>query len=218
MSTSDWYRKTTWTSDDADDFFAHLASLQTDTHRAQYLKIQALTLKDTKQYNAALALLEIAIERFPNRETTQVRKLRAECLFALGLRDQALEAYRHAFQAQREQRNIHCNVALAFAEAFHDLDDGAYRAELLDLLREEVAQPELFGLPIYEFRYAVIFARLLAGLADMNGAAKWAERALSAQRSKITGLRNNKSLDLVGDVDERTEIWLRQLAAWGSLG
>jgi tetratricopeptide (TPR) repeat protein len=215
MQKNDWYRKTTWTSDDAGDFFAHLERLGTDTHRAQYLKIQAMTLKDAEQYDVALELLELTIDKYPSRASAHVRKLRAECLWALGLEEQALEGFRAAFQAQREQRSIHCNVALSFAETFHDIDDGAHRAELLDLLREEIAQPESFGLPVYEFRYAVIFARLLAGLGDMNAAAKWAERALSAQRSKISGLRNNKSLDLVGRVDERTEIWLRQVAAWG---
>jgi tetratricopeptide (TPR) repeat protein len=197
---SDWYRKTTWTSDDADDFFAQLASARTDTHRAQYIKIQAQTLAHAGKHREALELLDVAIERFPNRETTEVRKLRADSLWALGLREKALDAYRSAIAAQRAQRNIHCNVALAFAEAFHDVDDGKYRAELLDLLREEVGEPDTFGFPILEFRYALIFTRLLAGLDDMDGAAKWAERALSAQHPK--------------GVDERTEIWLRNLVAW----
>jgi tetratricopeptide (TPR) repeat protein len=210
----DWYRKTTWTSDDANDFFAQLASSQTDIHRAQYLKIQSLTLKDAQQYDAALELVEMAIEKFPNREMTQLRKLRAECLWALDRREQSLEAYRSAFQAQREQRNALCNVGLAFAEAFHDVDNGAHRSELLELLREEVAQPESFG-PFLEFRYALMFTRLLAGLGQMNAAAKWADRALSAQRAEISGLRHYKRVGWASGVDEGTEIWLRQLAASG---
>jgi tetratricopeptide (TPR) repeat protein len=209
---NDWYRKTAWTSDDAADFFGRLAHLPTDIHRAQYLKIQALTLKDAEQYQAALELVETAIENFPNREMTQLRKLRAECLWALGLSEQSLEAYRTAFQAQREQRNILCNVALAFAEAFHDADNGAHRLELLECLREEVAQPESFG-PFLEFRYALMFTRLLAGLGEMKAAAKWADRALYAQRAKISGLRHYKATGWASGVDERTEIWLRQLAA-----
>lgn len=215
MPKDDWYRKTTWTNDDAKDFFAQLACSQTDIHRAQYLKIQALTLKDAKQYDAALELVEVAIEKFPTREMTQLRKLRAECLWALGLREQSLGAYRSAFQAQREQRNALCSVALAFAETFHDVDDGAHRSELLELLREEVAQPESFG-PFLGFRYALIFTRLLAGLGHMNAAAKWADRALSAQRAEISGLRHYKSVGWASGVDEGTEIWLRRLAAWGN--
>lgn len=210
----DWYRKTTWTGDDANDFFAELARAQSDIHRAQYLKIQALTLKDVKRYDAALELVEAAIERFPNREMTQLRKLRAECLWALGLREQSLKAYRSAFQAQREQRNVLCNVALAFAETFHNVDDGAHCSELLELLREEVTQPESFG-PVLEFRYALMFTRLLVGLGDMNGAAKWADRALSAQRAEVSGLRHYKPVGWASSIDEGTEIWLRRLAAWG---
>jgi tetratricopeptide (TPR) repeat protein len=211
---NDWYRKTTWTSDDAKDFFAQLARSQTDIHRAQYLKIQALTLKDTKQYDAALELVELAIEKFPNREMTQLRKLRAECLLALNRREQSLEAFRSAFQAQREQRNLLCNVGLAFAEAFYDVDDGAHRSELLELLREEVAQPESFG-PFLGFRYALMFTRLLAGLGQMKAAAKWADRALSAQRAEISGLRHYKPVGWASGIDEGTEIWLRELAARG---
>lgn len=208
----DWYRKTTWSTDDAKDFFAQLACSQTDIHRAQYLKIQALTLKDAKQYDAALELVETAIEKFPSREMTPLRKLRAECLWALGRREESLEAYRGAFQAQREQRNALCNVGLAFAEAFHDVDGGVHRSELLELLREEVAQPESFG-PFLEFRYSLMFTRLLAGLGKMDAAAKWADRALSAQRAEISGLRHYKRVGWASGVDEGTEIWLRQLAA-----
>jgi tetratricopeptide (TPR) repeat protein len=212
VPNDDWYRKTTWTSDDADDFFANLSRSRTDTQSAQFLKIQALTLKDAGNFRAALELVELAMEKFPTRETTQFRKLRAECLSALDLREEALVAFRSAFQAQREQRNILCNVALAFAEAFHDVDDGEHRVELLDLLREEVAQPESFG-PVLEFRYALMFTRLLAGLGDMNAAAKWADRALSAQRANVAGLRHHKPVGWASGVDESTEIWLRQLAA-----
>ena len=215
MPKDEWYRKTAWTSDDASDFFAQLARSPTDIQRAQYLKIQALTLKDAGDFRAALELVELAIEKFPNREATQLRKLRAECLWALGLREQSLEAYRAAFEAQREQRNILCNVALSFAEAFLDVNDGAHRQELLELLREEVTQPESFG-PFLEFRYALMFARILAGLGDMNAAAKWADRALAAQRAKITGLRHYKSVGWASGVDEGTEIWLRQLAGGDS--
>ncbi len=196
---NDWYRKTTWTSRDAEDFFANLDRSGTDIHRAKYLKIQALCLKDASHFHEALGLAELAIEKFPQRETTQIRKLRAECLWALGFRDDALEAYRSAFEAQRAQRSIDCHVGLAFAEAFHDVDDGAYRGELLDLLREEVAQPWSFG-PMLEFRYSLMFARLFSGLGDTGSAAKWADRALFAQR-------------WAGRIDERTEIWLRQLSA-----
>ena len=211
VSDRDWYRKTTWTSDDAKDFFAHLARSHADIQRAQYLKVQALTLKDVKLYHPALELAETALERFPHRDTAQFRKLRAECLWALGMREESLEAYRSAFQAQREQRNILCNVALAFAEAFHDVDDGAYRKELLDLLREEVTQPESFG-PLLELRYALVFTRLLCGLGDVNAAAKWAERALLAHRAETAGLRHYRPAGWSSSVDERTEIWLRQLA------
>ncbi len=211
VSDGDWYRKTTWTSDDAKDFFAHLARLHADIQRAQYLKVQALSLKDAKQYDAALELTATALERFPHRDTAQFHKVRAECFWALGLRQQSLEAYRAAFEAQRDQRSILCNVALAFAEAFHDVDDGAYRKELLDLLRQEVAQPESFG-PMLALRYALVFTRLLSGLGDVNGAKKWAERALLAQRAEMAGLRYKRPVGWASSVDERTEIWLRQLS------
>ncbi len=86
--------------------------------------------------------------------------------------------------------------------------------ELLELLREEVAQPESFG-PFLGFRYALMFTRLLAGLGQMKAAAKWADRALSAQRAEISGLRHYKPVGWASGIDEGTEIWLRELAARG---
>ena len=52
---TDWYRKTTWTKEDEEYFFAKLARARKDG-RAQYLKLQAATLIGTKD----LALMGIA--------------------------------------------------------------------------------------------------------------------------------------------------------------
>jgi hypothetical protein len=57
-----------------------------------------------------------------------------------------------------------------------------------------------------------MFTRLLAGLGQMNAAAKWADRALAAQRAEISGRRHYMPVGWASGVDEGTEIWLRRLA------
>ena len=59
MSTrGDWYRKTTWSSRDAEDFERHLA--RSRRQRAQYIKIQAQTLAGTGQVQVADAAIHLA--------------------------------------------------------------------------------------------------------------------------------------------------------------
>ena len=51
----DWYRRKTWTSTDKEEFFTKLGRARKDG-RAQYLKIQAIELVETKNKK----LLEVA--------------------------------------------------------------------------------------------------------------------------------------------------------------
>jgi tetratricopeptide (TPR) repeat protein len=211
----DWFRKTTWSSEDEADFFAHLKRSRTDFHRAQYLAIQAWTLQRAEKPAAALPLLEKAIEEYPKERATMVRLCHAECLWSLGEAAASLAAYRSAVNTQREHPNELFQTALSFAERFHDYQDGAHRIELLDNLHEEIQRSVTFGFPMIEFRYSVVLARLFAATGDLNAASHWAQRALAAQSRKESDFRYHRSMGLVKGVEELTEVWLRRLVADG---
>ena len=67
MNNHMWYRKTTWTANDREDFFARLKRSR-KTSRGQYLKIQAYHLYETNspiEIKAALELTELALAEYP---------------------------------------------------------------------------------------------------------------------------------------------------------
>src|SRR6185312_4454064 len=105
---SDWFRKITWTESDRADFFARLARARGATHKAQYLRIQAVHLQHTghlESVRAALELLDILIADHP--EPTQLalaHMQRGECLSTLGDHDAGLTAHREALAAERMLR------------------------------------------------------------------------------------------------------------------
>ena len=66
---NEWYRKQTWTKEDEEDFFQHLKRARGEFHKAQYLKIQAVTLYETRYepyYDVSLALLDQYFHDFPD--------------------------------------------------------------------------------------------------------------------------------------------------------
>ena len=65
----DWFRKTSWTREDREDFFERL-SRSRKYNRAQYLRIQASYLAENgniELLNAALELLEMLFTQYPDR-------------------------------------------------------------------------------------------------------------------------------------------------------
>jgi hypothetical protein len=64
----DWYRRTTWTEKDEEEFFAKLRRARKDG-RAQYLKLQALELVNTRKrtlLKVAETLLKKILEEYPD--------------------------------------------------------------------------------------------------------------------------------------------------------
>jgi hypothetical protein len=82
MAREDWYRSETWDESTRAAFESRLARSRTPFHRAQYLRIQGVTLTATgkrREVNAGRGLLERVIADFPD-EVMEV----AGAHFALG--------------------------------------------------------------------------------------------------------------------------------------
>jgi hypothetical protein len=65
---TDWYRRKTWTATDEEEYFAKLARARKDGP-AQYLRVQAIELIETKDKNllsAAATLLNKILTDFPD--------------------------------------------------------------------------------------------------------------------------------------------------------
>lgn len=182
MGREDWYRRTSWTTDDQSDFFGRLKRARGTYSKAQYLRIQALYLQQSGLYAEAVRLLNLLQAEYAEEtQATAAFLQKAECLWSIGDRPGAFDAYVEALAAQRRYPNSISLVALSFAENFHDFDAGSYRQMLLKELEAEIERLSVLD-ALSRVRYGRVFARLFAGLGDEEQARKWESIAQDAQR------------------------------------
>jgi tetratricopeptide (TPR) repeat protein len=115
MSKTEWFRRTTWSDADREDFNAHLKRSRGAGNKAQYLRIQAGHLADGGHHAAAIELLDRLFAEFPQRiELAQAHAQKTDSLAKLGQLKAAIQEYRSALQAERDLPNIRTNAWLDF--------------------------------------------------------------------------------------------------------
>ena len=99
MARRDWYRRSTWTAAQREEFFHRLARCRPH-NRALYLRIQAAALQ-AAQPDIALELLDYLLENHPDPDVLAGAHLdRARCLELLDRLLEAALAYRAAIAAR----------------------------------------------------------------------------------------------------------------------
>jgi tetratricopeptide (TPR) repeat protein len=205
MVKDDWFRRTSWTKEDQDEFFARNARARSADAKEQNARIQAGTLFSTGKpglIEAALALLERAISDFP--ETighAAALELAGSCCEALSRTDEALDYYRAAIERERAYPNVQTNACFHFARMAveHGRDD---------LYDEALAGMEAYGPPVFPLQN---YWRegLLAVRAKRDGApqkaGEHARAALDVAEVRDTGLGAGKGeLGTLGPQHART--------------
>lgn len=213
MSSKDWFRKTTWTPEDEASFYARLRRARGTFHKAQYLSLQAFTLKEAGLFAQALKLYDEVLRDYPMEKWLLAGSLlgKAEALSALGDCATAMQTFRAAVQAQREYPNVRHHIALSFAKRFHGETDDSLVAELIALLAEELEALHAPLFPFLRFEYALALSRLWQARGDRTAAALFAAKAREAQSEIHSGFHNHPKLGLVSDISTSDEEWLRQL-------
>lgn len=202
LSRAEWFRRTTWTREDAAEFEDRLGRSRSASHKAQYLRIQALHLHEVGTRGlteAALGLLDQLIAKWPvASQLAAAQMLRAECLIDLGRPGDALQAYRAALDAQRTAPNWRTDAHLGFGELVVALR----RAELYE---EALAALEEFGdndpFPAQQYSQAVTRALIAESRSELAEARRWARVALEAAASRESPFRRHKGLGLVRYAD-----------------
>lgn len=210
----EWFRRTTWTQDDAADFAAHLARSRGADRRAQYLRIQALHLHEVGTpalTTVALELLDQLLALYPvPSQVTAALNQRAACLGDLGRPAEALESYRQALATRRAHPQWGDDGYLAFGELVLALRRG-------DLYDTALAALDEFGygpmFPVQQYRQAAIRALIADARLDAATAREWARTALEASAKLESPFRHHRQLGLVTQVDPDVHVRLRELAA-----
>jgi len=187
-----WYRRTTWTQSDQEDFFARNKRSRGDRSKAQYMRIQAHTLFETGKpelVQAALMLAERACSEYPNAfDRAGTLEIAGQCCEALGRTDHAIEFYRCAVQREREFRGVRGNAGFRLAKVIVEND----RRDLFD---EAIGTAECQGAPVFPW-HAYILNGVRAIVASHAGeeakARSLANAALKAAAVRDTGLSHGR--------------------------
>lgn len=209
---SDWYRRKTWTKTDEEEFNAKLGRARKDG-RAQYLRIQAFELIETKNKNlltVAETLLHKILTDYPDdkfeRSSTynhlgEIYKLREDY-------ETALNYFQKALDFEKEYPNVLTTSYLDFAETViraekTDLYDNVY------LLLTEKLNENSLKLPYQNYIMFSVMAVISEYKGDTEQAKVFsdlADKFATAQTNSLWNPKKNK----IGIVKERVK-WLDKL-------
>lgn len=213
--SEDWFRKTTWTGSDEEDFFSRL-NRSRKHNRSQYLRIQASHLAGVgvpSTTEAALQLLEILFAQYPDgMEMASAYLQKAECLVALGRTRESLEFFKKSIDFQRSFPNVHTQAPLEYGLVVieHDLRD-EYPL-VLEVLEE--FEPFVSDFPVDRFRISGVKAVIFFQSDNKKDAVKNARRALAEAETRHSGFRYHPTIGLVGDRDAALLKRLEEIARY----
>jgi len=214
MKNREWFRKTTWTESDREDFFAHLERSR-KTSRAQYLRIQALYLYETKSLNeieVALELCNLALVDYSEQvELASVLGQKAMCFNKLGKLQEAEETFFLAIGAMRAFRHMRPQVPFSFGLFVIEHKISRLYQEVLMILDEFESITDGIVFPSTVYYFCGIKAIILYRENYPKEARLYATEAIKASEKQYSGLSRHPKFGLVttrGDAfyKELTEI------------
>lgn len=214
MKRDNWFRRTTWTTSDQEQFYARLNRSRA-ANRAQYLRIQAGHLGAAgapECFWAALGLLDkVLVEHPDDIELAQVYLQQADCWLGLGNVENAVGCYRKALQRERRFPKLKTDAFLGFGWM-------VVEGELTDLYEEAAAvlkefrRPDDLLFPIDKYRFNAILALIDEDRGDYESAKNHAEVALEAAKQRVSGFRYHPKLGLVSGTPTKIQLRLERLA------
>lgn len=194
----DWYRKKTWTNEDEEHFFAKLTRAL-KTSRAQYLKIQAIELIETKNTNnldVAETLLNQMLSEYPEDKFN-----RSSALNSLGeiyeLRNDletALSYYKKSIEFEKEYPNVQTQSYLSYSELNIKLKNTDEFEEIQRILKPKLEE-SIF--PIQKYKISSILSIIHKHKGEMETAKKYKAMADENANAETSGLRYHKYLGIV---------------------
>lgn len=213
MSNVEWFRRSTWTDVDREEFNARLRRSRGLGNKAQYLRIQAFHLAESGHHHGALELLDRLFAEFPDRiQLAQAHVQKAELLAILGDTDAVVGELRAALKIEREFPNVRTQAWLGFGWFVCEKQLRSFYNEAAAVL-QEFGDERGYRLPAEEYRYCTIQALLAEARGEKTLACQFAKLALAEAAKAHSGLRYHAKIGLVGNERNTFENRLRELAA-----
>jgi tetratricopeptide (TPR) repeat protein len=204
MSRDDWYRRTTWTERDQEEFFARLKRSRSSFHKAQYLRIQAHVLQQAGLNEQSLELLRGYSDP---HQAAMALSTRGDALFALGRIDDAIEAHRHAFEYERAHSpNYFGNSWLRFGETAIGEDRRERFQEVSAIFECALKAGYRATFPYEQFTYFACQALILSARGEVAEARSMADRAVAAAQRSHSGFGRHPSIGLVASDWRRSKL------------
>ncbi|MCL2700366.1 MAG: hypothetical protein FWE88_01580 [Phycisphaerae bacterium] len=196
---NEWYRKTTWSDADRDDFEAHLKRSRGAANKSLYLLIQAEHLQDASPplYREALALLERALTEWRYDSQRAVAFLRkAQCLLETEGFDAAIPFYRQSLEFEKQYTTTR-------TIAWREFPWQIVKHRRTDLYEEALKwlDIERVAYPIDRYCMSTVCAIVWMHQGDPVNAKAVAATALKAAEIAFSGLRYHPNHGLVGDIE-----------------
>jgi hypothetical protein len=187
-----WFRRTTWTERDRTEFFARNERSRSAQSKAQYIRIQAVTLfatGDPDLVKAALGLAEQACADFPDvLDRSCILEIAGQCCEALGKTDDAIQFYRKALLREREVPGMKGNAGFRLAKLIVEIGHDQLYAEAL--AAAESQGPPCF--PSQAYTLNGVRAIVLHRTGDGTTAKLFAKAALDAAAIRDSGLTHGR--------------------------
>jgi len=209
---TDWYRRKTWNIKDEEEYFAKLGRARKDS-RAQYLRVQAIELIETKDKNllsVAETLLNKILTDYPDNriEKSQTFNSIGEIYKLREDYEKALEYFQKSLDFEKEFPNVISTAYLNFSETVIR----AEKTELYDVVENllmGVINRDTLKLPVQNYiMYSVmsVISEFKGDIEQANKYADLAEKNASTQTNTLWNPQKNKW----GIVKERIK-WLDTL-------
>ena len=200
---ADWYRRKTWTKIDEEEFFHKLSRARKDG-RAQYLRLQAYELtetKDPKLLEVAKVLLNRILTEYPNEHFEKSAALHLLGHICKQFQDYrgALNFYKQALDFEKIFPNVKTQAYLDFSELIIKTGNLKYFDEVECILLKKNAEL-LF--PIEKYKVNSILSIINKYKGNQEKANYFAELAEQNANAETSGLMYHKHLGIVHERDD----------------
>lgn len=197
---ADWYRRKTWTKIDEEEFYAKLSRARKGG-RAQYLKIQAIELVDTKE-KVLLEVAEALLHKMLNDYPDDIFN-RASAFHTLGdiakLNENyelAIDQYKRALDFEMIHPNIRTQAFLDYCELVVKTNKNELYDHIEKIMLERYSH---LVFPIQKYKVNSLLSIINQGKGQFEKAKKYAELAEASATAETSGLRYHKYLGVVNN-------------------
>ncbi len=199
--SDDWFRNTKWDEKEKERFFERLNRSRGDFKKAQYARIKAYGLLQTKKKKLVLGsieLCELAIEKWPVKaELASCFLQLAEAYAFLGEKEKAIHYFEKCLEHEKAFPNVQTSVATTFPEFIVQNKLEKYYDKALQVLQFGQKRTGGYSWPYQFFLFHGLQALIHSYRNENEKAKSETQKALEYAKQKQSGFRYHKELGLV---------------------